>query len=175
MHSPAHPLPHCEDLISILSAGRWRTIDVIYGLQNFGKMIFKCKLTRSAAQTEETRRKCTGIFMFILRHAIGAELDCPPVGIDTDVLTSIMGVGPGEERIAKDSVYEQEGKVQFVIDAVYAMAHALHNMHIDLCAGSLGVCDRMDPVDGRLLLQYIRRVNFNGKNQSIIPCTCIFN
>ncbi|KAM3911817.1 metabotropic glutamate receptor 6-like isoform 1-T2 [Leptodactylus fuscus] len=88
---------------------------------------FKCKLTRSAAQTEEARRKCTG-----------------------------------EERIARDSNYEQEGKVQFVIDAVYAMAHALHNMHIDLCAGSLGVCDRMDPVDGRLLLQYIRRVNFNG-------------
>ncbi|XP_071981131.1 metabotropic glutamate receptor 6-like isoform X1 [Engystomops pustulosus] len=88
---------------------------------------FKCKLTRSAAQPEEARRKCTG-----------------------------------EERIGRDSIYEQEGKVQFVIDAVYAMAHALHNMHMDLCAGSLGVCDRMDPMDGRLLLQYIHRVNFNG-------------
>ncbi|XP_075041688.1 metabotropic glutamate receptor 6-like isoform X2 [Mixophyes fleayi] len=88
---------------------------------------FKCKLTRTAAQPEEARRKCTG-----------------------------------EERIGKESSYEQEGKVQFVIDAVYAMAHALHNMHIDLCAGSVGVCDKMDPMDGRLLLQYIRRVNFNG-------------
>ncbi|KAM4696982.1 metabotropic glutamate receptor 6-like [Rhinophrynus dorsalis] len=68
----------------------------------------------------------------------------------------------GEERISKDSVYEQEGKVQFVIDAVYAMAHALHSMHIDLCGGSLGICDKMDPVDGRLLLQYIHKVNFNG-------------
>uniref|UniRef100_A0A8C5MUV3 Glutamate metabotropic receptor 6 n=1 Tax=Leptobrachium leishanense TaxID=445787 RepID=A0A8C5MUV3_9ANUR len=68
----------------------------------------------------------------------------------------------GEERIGKDSPYEQEGKVQFVIDAVYAMAHALHIMHIDLCAGSIGVCDKMDPIDGRSLLQYIRRVNFNG-------------
>ncbi|XP_073681463.1 glutamate receptor, metabotropic 6b isoform X2 [Garra rufa] len=68
----------------------------------------------------------------------------------------------GEERISQDSVYEQEGKVQFVIDAVYAMAHALHSMHMDLCSGSMGVCDKMDPVDGRMLLSYIRAVNFNG-------------
>ncbi|XP_075441223.1 LOW QUALITY PROTEIN: metabotropic glutamate receptor 6-like [Ascaphus truei] len=88
---------------------------------------FKCKLTRTGAQPEEARRKCTG-----------------------------------EERISKHSPYEQEGKVQFVIDAVYAMAHALHNMHTELCPGNIGVCDRMDPMDGRLLLQYIRRVNFNG-------------
>ncbi|XP_041955224.1 glutamate receptor, metabotropic 6a [Alosa sapidissima] len=68
----------------------------------------------------------------------------------------------GNERIGRDSPYEQEGKVQFVIDAVYAMAHALHNMHLDLCPGSTGVCDKMDPVEGRLLLKYIRSVNFNG-------------
>uniref|UniRef100_A0A8C9WLS5 Glutamate receptor, metabotropic 6a n=1 Tax=Scleropages formosus TaxID=113540 RepID=A0A8C9WLS5_SCLFO len=68
----------------------------------------------------------------------------------------------GEERISRDSSYEQEGKVQFVIDAVYAMAHALHNMHMDLCPGHTGVCDKMDPVEGRLLLNYIHSVNFNG-------------
>ncbi|KAA0714351.1 Metabotropic glutamate receptor 7 [Triplophysa tibetana] len=68
----------------------------------------------------------------------------------------------GEERINRDSHYEQEGKVQFVIDAVYAMAHALHNMHQDLCPGATGVCDKMDPVEGRMLLSYIRSVNFNG-------------
>uniref|UniRef100_A0A8C2EET2 Glutamate receptor, metabotropic 6b n=1 Tax=Cyprinus carpio TaxID=7962 RepID=A0A8C2EET2_CYPCA len=68
----------------------------------------------------------------------------------------------GEERISQDSIYEQEGKVQFVIDAVYAMAHALHSMHMDLCPGSMGVCDKMDPVDGRMLLSYIRAVSFNG-------------
>uniref|UniRef100_A0AAY4BIF9 G-protein coupled receptors family 3 profile domain-containing protein n=1 Tax=Denticeps clupeoides TaxID=299321 RepID=A0AAY4BIF9_9TELE len=68
----------------------------------------------------------------------------------------------GNERVSRDSTYEQEGKVQFVIDAVYAMAHALHNMHQDLCPGSTGVCDKMDPVEGRLLLSYIRSVNFNG-------------
>nr|XP_040050048.1 glutamate receptor, metabotropic 6a isoform X1 [Gasterosteus aculeatus aculeatus] len=68
----------------------------------------------------------------------------------------------GEERIGQDSAYEQEGKVQFVIDAVYAVAYALHSMHLDLCRSSAGVCSDMDPVEGRLLLDYIRAVNFNG-------------
>jgi hypothetical protein len=52
--------------------------------------------------------------------------------------------------------------VQFVIDAVYAMGHALHAMHRDLCPGRVGLCPRMDPVDGTQLLKYIRNVNFSG-------------
>ncbi|KAK7145145.1 hypothetical protein R3I94_011291 [Phoxinus phoxinus] len=67
-----------------------------------------------------------------------------------------------QERIGKDSSYEQEGKVMFVIDAVYAMAHALHNMHKDLCPGKVGLCTKMDPVDGTLLLKYIRTVKISG-------------
>lgn len=78
----------------------------------------------------------------------------------------IMCVLEGEERIGRDSSYEQEGKVQFVIDAVYSVAHALHSMHQDLCPGSSGVCSNMDPVEGSLLLNYIRAVNFNGKKTS---------
>ncbi|XP_042326746.1 metabotropic glutamate receptor 8 isoform X1 [Sceloporus undulatus] len=68
----------------------------------------------------------------------------------------------GLERIARDSSYEQEGKVQFVIDAVYSMAYALHNMHKELCPGYIGLCPRMTTVDGKELLGYIRAVNFNG-------------
>lgn len=52
-----------------------------------------------------------------------------------------------------------------MIDAVYSVAYALHSMHQDLCPGSHGVCGNMDPVEGRLLLHYIRSVNFNGKRQ----------
>ncbi|XP_062283945.1 metabotropic glutamate receptor 4 [Scomber scombrus] len=66
------------------------------------------------------------------------------------------------ERIGKDSSYEQEGKVQFVIDAIYAMAHALHNMHKDLCPGKVGLCSNMETINGTLLLKYIRHVNFTG-------------
>uniref|UniRef100_A0A3B5R0E5 Glutamate metabotropic receptor 7 n=1 Tax=Xiphophorus maculatus TaxID=8083 RepID=A0A3B5R0E5_XIPMA len=67
------------------------------------------------------------------------------------------------ERIGIDSKYEQEGKVQFVIDAVYAMAHALHNMHRDLCPNHPGVCPQMESTDGKMLLKYIRNASFNGE------------
>lgn len=59
--------------------------------------------------------------------------------------------------------------MQFVIDAVYAMGHALHAMHRDLCPGRVGLCPRMDPVDGTQLLKYIRNVNFSGQCPG--PCS----
>lgn len=68
----------------------------------------------------------------------------------------------GQERIGKDSHYEQEGKVQFVIDAVYSIAYALHNMHQDLCPEYSGVCPEMELAGGKKLLKYIRAVSFNG-------------
>ena len=69
----------------------------------------------------------------------------------------------GQERISIDSKYEQEGKVQFVIDAVYAMAHALHNMQRDFCPENSGICADMDLAGGKKLLKYIRSVSFNGE------------
>ncbi|XP_040907867.1 metabotropic glutamate receptor 7-like isoform X3 [Toxotes jaculatrix] len=68
----------------------------------------------------------------------------------------------GQERIGINSKYEQEGKVQFVIDAVYAMAHALHNMQRDLCPDHLGICPQMESAEGKTLLKYIRNTSFNG-------------
>ncbi|XP_058487997.1 metabotropic glutamate receptor 7-like [Solea solea] len=68
----------------------------------------------------------------------------------------------GQERIGIDSKYEQEGKVQFVIDAVFAMAHALHNMQRDLCPENSGICAEMEQAGGKKLLRYIRSVSFNG-------------
>lgn len=59
--------------------------------------------------------------------------------------------------------------MQFVIDAVYAMGHALHAMHRDLCPGRVGLCPRMDPVDGVQLLKYIRSVNFSGVYVGHVP------
>lgn len=73
----------------------------------------------------------------------------------------------GLEKVGRDSSYEQEGKVQFVMDAVYAMAHALHRMHRELCYGYLGLCSRMANIDGKELLSHIRAVNFNGELNTI--------
>ncbi|XP_037925369.1 metabotropic glutamate receptor isoform X2 [Hermetia illucens] len=36
-------------------------------------------------------------------------------------------------RLSEKVGYEQESKIQFVIDAVYAFAYALHNLHHDIC------------------------------------------
>ena len=50
------------------------------------------------------------------------------------------------------------------MDAVYAMAHALHRMHRELCYGYPGLCPRMaNNIDGKELLSHIRAVNFNGE------------
>ncbi|XP_077424336.1 metabotropic glutamate receptor 8-like isoform X2 [Vanacampus margaritifer] len=68
----------------------------------------------------------------------------------------------GLEKVGRDSAYEQEGKVQFVMDAVYAMAHALDRLQRRLCAGDTGLCPHMANVDGKELLAHIRAVNFNG-------------
>ncbi|XP_048873784.1 metabotropic glutamate receptor 7-like [Brienomyrus brachyistius] len=72
----------------------------------------------------------------------------------------------GQERIGTDSFYQQDGKVQSVIDAVYAMAHALHNMQKDLCPDLSGVCPEMEHAGGKKLLKYIRNVRFNGSTGS---------
>lgn len=56
-----------------------------------------------------------------------------------------------------------------MIDAVYAMAHALHHMNKDLCADYRGVCPEMEQAGGKKLLKYIRNVNFNGESQNV--CT----
>ncbi|KAL6035307.1 hypothetical protein STEG23_018495, partial [Scotinomys teguina] len=79
------------------------------------------------------------------------------------IINSELTRKAGLERIARDSSYEQEGKVQFVIDAVYSMAYALHNMHKELCPGYIGLCPRMSTIDGKELLGYIRAVNFNAR------------
>ncbi|CAL8325405.1 unnamed protein product [Merluccius merluccius] len=68
----------------------------------------------------------------------------------------------GQERIGIDSRYEQEGKVQFVIDGVYAMAYALHSMQRDLCPEYPGICPDMEAAEGKTLLKYIRNASFNG-------------
>ncbi|XP_043471687.1 metabotropic glutamate receptor 7-like isoform X1 [Leptopilina heterotoma] len=71
----------------------------------------------------------------------------------------------GKEQLRN---YEQEGLVPFVVDAVYAMAHGIHNLIEDVCVetdeSEHYLCDSLKPAPrGQQLLQYIRNVTFIGR------------
>ena len=67
-------------------------------------------------------------------------------------------------RISSIPKYESDSKVQFVIDAVYAFAHALDALKKDICPRYKGVCDAMTWYDGgEFYKKYLLKVDFNGK------------
>lgn len=72
---------------------------------------------------------------------------------------------PCDMDLAMDrSNFEPESKIMFVINAVYAMAYALHNMQRSLCFNTTKLCDSMKALDGRRLYRdYILNVSFPGK------------
>ncbi|XP_062848352.1 glutamate receptor, metabotropic 8b isoform X2 [Trichomycterus rosablanca] len=112
------------------------------------------------------RNNHTNHFMWVGSDSWGSKI--APVHQQEKVAEGAITILPkrasvdGLEKVGRDSSFEQEGKVQFVMDAVYAMAYALHRMHRDLCSGIPGLCPRMSSIDGKELLGYIRNVSFNG-------------
>ncbi|GFT08475.1 metabotropic glutamate receptor [Nephila pilipes] len=66
----------------------------------------------------------------------------------------------GEEMIGP--AYEVEKQLQFVSDSVLAFAYALKNLHEEQCGGRPGICAKMDPIDGAMLLGYLKNVTFRG-------------
>lgn len=68
-------------------------------------------------------------------------------------------------RTGNESLHEnyvQDSKMGFVINAIYAMAHGLHDMHREVCPGQTGLCEAMDPIDGSKLLDYLLKTSFRG-------------
>ena len=70
--------------------------------------------------------------------------------------------------ISNEIGYHQSGYVTFTIDAVYAFAHAIHNLQQDFCHGDPGLCDViMDShsggvaVRGDILREYLHNVSFS--------------
>ncbi|KAM6926053.1 LOW QUALITY PROTEIN: metabotropic glutamate receptor 3 [Lycodopsis pacificus] len=81
------------------------------------------------------------------------------------------GVGLGETSLPPcdldlsidKSNFEPESKIMFVVNAVYAMAHALHYMQRSLCFNTTKLCDSMKALDGRRLYRdYILNVSFTA-------------
>lgn len=71
-------------------------------------------------------------------------------------------------HLCKDSLHlsstdvRVDAKVPFVIDAVFSLAHALHNLHKNVCGGLPGFCPQMKNLDRTALLRYLQNVSFNG-------------
>ncbi|KAL1139951.1 hypothetical protein AAG570_006928, partial [Ranatra chinensis] len=70
-------------------------------------------------------------------------------------------VCPKDLRLTKDNTIFED-QLQFVSDAVMALADALLRMHRDVCGPTSGICQRMNPTNGPELLRYLRTVNFEG-------------
>ncbi|KAG9345634.1 hypothetical protein JZ751_008778 [Albula glossodonta] len=73
---------------------------------------------------------------------------------------------PCAKHLAIDSSnFEPESKIMFVVNAVYAMAHALHKMQRTLCSNTTKLCEAMKSLDGRKLYRdYLLDINFKGKS-----------
>lgn len=69
----------------------------------------------------------------------------------------------GNEEMTFENGYEAEKQLQFVSDSVLAFAYALKALHADLCGGARGICPRMSPIDGAVLLNYVKNVSFKGE------------
>ena len=60
------------------------------------------------------------------------------------------------QAISSESGYRRSVKVTLTIDAVYAFAHAIHNLQHDLCQGGPGLCsDIEDTQSCRVAIQVI--------------------
>ncbi|KAJ8412618.1 hypothetical protein AAFF_G00129540 [Aldrovandia affinis] len=64
--------------------------------------------------------------------------------------------------------YAQDTKMGFVINAIYSMAHGLHNMQRSLCPGYTGLCKAMRPIDGSKLLEFLMKTNFLGVSGEVL-------
>ncbi|XP_061429971.1 LOW QUALITY PROTEIN: metabotropic glutamate receptor 2-like, partial [Lethenteron reissneri] len=73
----------------------------------------------------------------------------------------------GRKSLLKQTKHEQEPKVMFVINAVYAMAHALHNMQRVLCPNTTRLCNAMKAIDGgRLFNDFVLNISFDTPYRS---------
>ncbi|GFS31985.1 metabotropic glutamate receptor 4 [Trichonephila inaurata madagascariensis] len=68
----------------------------------------------------------------------------------------------GSEDLFAVKGFKMEEEAQYVSNAVLAFAYAIKAMHKDLCDGMPGPCSMMKPLNGTLLLKYLKNVSFKG-------------
>uniref|UniRef100_A0A8C1W280 Glutamate receptor, metabotropic 2b n=1 Tax=Cyprinus carpio TaxID=7962 RepID=A0A8C1W280_CYPCA len=63
----------------------------------------------------------------------------------------------------RDGSFKPESKIMFVVNAVYAMAYALHNMRQAVCPNTTKACDAMKPGNGkRFYREFILKTKFDA-------------
>ena len=81
-----------------------------------------------------------------------------------DLLWNNLNVFISSYRLTQLANYEQDSKIQFVIDAVYAFAYALDDLKSTVCPTWKGVCPAMSSYDGgEFYKNYLLKVDFKGK------------
>ncbi|XP_018013510.2 metabotropic glutamate receptor [Hyalella azteca] len=66
-------------------------------------------------------------------------------------------------RLSVQEGFQQDSKVQFVVDGVFAFAHALQALHDSVCRGQTGMCEQMRRYDGGdFYREYLLKVNFTN-------------
>ncbi|XP_045062429.1 metabotropic glutamate receptor 3-like, partial [Coregonus clupeaformis] len=85
--------------------------------------------------------------------------------------TVSLSLPPCEKGVlVDDSNFEPESKIMFVVNAVYAVAHALHKMQRTLCSNTTKLCDSMKALDGRKLYRdYLLNISFTGQYCRLPP------
>ena len=69
----------------------------------------------------------------------------------------------GDEVLTR-SKYRQEAKVQFIYDAVLAMAYSIDEMRKNVCPPRTKICKALEKIDGHTLLKnYILNITFDGE------------
>ena len=74
-----------------------------------------------------------------------------------------------------NTAYEQDSKVQFVIDAVYAFANALQKLKDNVCPNRQGLCEEMRMTDGGYFYKnYLLKTSFIGKYEVLKRWVIVF-
>lgn len=78
---------------------------------------------------------------------------------------------PPHSRSIRWGHFVQDSKIQFVVDAVYAFAHALHQLREDVCGEGMavGMCQLMAEYNGKEFYQnYLLNVSFVGEYKFLV-------
>ncbi|PSN47267.1 Metabotropic glutamate receptor 8 [Blattella germanica] len=92
-------------------------------------------------------------------EAVTSAYDEDKEETSTSGFTSTLGL-PEDCEWQEWKGYRQQRYLHFVRDAVYAIAHALHNMQEDLCDNKPGMCKNLTHIDGDMLKEYLQKVSF---------------